>query len=200
MMSLALYLPIAAPLAAALAVDEAATGIDATLRMFAEVLERDSHDDAGALVSLTVHYGTDYDNAFWDGTQLVFGDGDGTVFDRFTKPVDVLGHEFTHAVTERTAGLAYQGQSGALNESMSDVFAACLKQRLLGQSALEADWLIGEGIFVPGIKARGLRDMAAPGTAYDDPVPTGATSSVAAATSSAAVRARKADPVVTRPA
>ena len=73
-------------------------------------------------VVATVHYEQDYDNAFWDGTQLVFGDGDGKVFGRFTKPVDVLGHEFTHAVTQFTANLTYQGQSGALNESVSDVF------------------------------------------------------------------------------
>ena len=64
-------------------------------------------------MSLTVHYGRDYDNAFWDGTQLVFGDGDGEIFDRFTKPVDVLGHELTHAVTEHSAGLRYQDQSGS---------------------------------------------------------------------------------------
>ncbi len=114
-----------------LAVDEAAVGIEATLAMFAEVLGRDSQDDAGAPVSLTVHYGSAYNNAFWDGTQLVFGDGDGTVFDRFTKPVDVLAHEFSHAVVEHTAGLVYRGQSGALNESVADVFASCLKQRLL---------------------------------------------------------------------
>ena len=82
-----------------------------------------------------MHYGRDYDNAFWDGTQLVFGDGDGEVFERFTRPVDVLAHEFAHAVTEHTAGLVYRGQSGALNESVSDVFAVCLKQRLLGQDA-----------------------------------------------------------------
>jgi hypothetical protein len=137
--------------------------------MWAEGLGRTSYDDAGAPVSLTVHYGRDYDNAFWDGTQLVFGDGDGRVFGRFTRPVDVLGHEFSHAVTEHTAGLEYAGQSGALNESVSDVFASCLKQRLLGQTVREADWLIGEGIFLPGVQARGLRDMAAPGTAYDDP-------------------------------
>ena len=82
-----------------------------------------------------MHYQQGYDNAFWDGTQLVFGDGDGRVFGRFTRPVDVLGHELTHAVTEHTAGLEYAGQSGALNESVSDVFASCLKQRLLGQTA-----------------------------------------------------------------
>ncbi len=150
------------------AVDEAAYGLTGSLALFAEVYGRSSYDGQGTPLSATVHYDRNYDNAFWDGTQLVFGDGDGTVFERFTKPVDVLGHEFTHAVTEHTAGLAYEGQSGALNESMSDVFAACLKQRLLGQDALAADWLIGEGLFVAGIAARGLRDMAHPGTAYDD--------------------------------
>jgi hypothetical protein len=137
--------------------------------MFAEALGRDSHDDAGAPVSLTVHYGSRYNNAFWDGTQLVFGDGDGRIFERFTKPVDVLAHEFSHAVVEHTADLAYRGQSGALNESVADVFASCLKQRLLGQEAGDGDWLIGEGIFTPSVQARALRDMAAPGTAYDDP-------------------------------
>ena len=152
------------------AVDEAAHGIEASLALFAEVYDRSSYDGAGAPVSLTVHYGQDYANAFWDGRQLVFGDGDGRVFDRLTKPVDVLGHELAHAVTEHTAGLVYQGQSGALNESVSDVFAACLKQRLLAQTPAQADWLIGEGLFLPGVSARGLRDMAAPGTAYDDPV------------------------------
>lgn len=151
------------------AVDEAADGIAATLAMFAEALGRDSHDDSGARVSLTVHYGTDYNNAFWDGTQLVFGDGDGRIFERFTKPVDVLAHEFAHAVIEHTADLTYRGQSGALNESVADVFASCLKQRLLGQEAGDGDWLIGEGIFMPTVQARALRDMAAPGTAYDDP-------------------------------
>jgi Zn-dependent metalloprotease len=151
------------------AVDEAAAGIEATLAMFAEGLGRDSYDDAGARVDLTVHYGKDYVNAFWDGSHLVFGDGDGRVFERFTKPVDVLAHEFAHAVTEHTAGLVYRGQPGALNESVSDVFAACLKQRLLGQDAGDADWLIGEGLFTDAVSARALRDMAAPGTAYDDP-------------------------------
>ena len=151
------------------AVDEAADGIDGALRLFAEVFDRSSYDGAGADVSLTVHYGRDYDNAFWDGTQLVFGDGDGEIFDRFTKPVDVLGHELTHAVTEHSAGLRYQDQSGALNESVSDVFGTCLKQWLLAQSVDEADWLIGAGLFMPGVAARGLRDMANPGTAYDDP-------------------------------
>jgi Zn-dependent metalloprotease len=151
------------------AVDEAASGISATLDLYRSVYDRASYDGDGASVSLSVHYQQGYDNAYWDGTQLVFGDGDGQVFGRFTKPVDVLGHEFTHAVTERTAGLTYSGQSGALNESVSDVFGSCVKQRLLGQSADQADWLIGQGLLLPGVQGRALRDMAHPGTAYDDP-------------------------------
>jgi hypothetical protein len=151
------------------AVDEAAYGITGSLALFSEVYGRSSYDGLGASVSLSVHYEQGYDNAYWDGTQLVFGDGDGEIFGRFTSPVDVLGHEFSHAVTEHTAGLTYQGQSGALNESLSDVFGSCLKQRLLGQRVDEADWLIGQGLFLPGVQARALRDMAHPGTAYDDP-------------------------------
>ena len=149
-------------------VNEAATGLTESLALFAD-LGRSSYDDKGATVVATVHYEHDYDNAFWDGTQLVFGDGDGQVFDRFTKPIDVLGHELSHAVTQFTAGLVYEGQSGALNESMSDVFGACIKQRHLGQDAASADWLVGEGIFLPGVNGRALRSMSAPGTAYDDP-------------------------------
>jgi hypothetical protein len=150
-------------------VDEAADGITATLSLYADVYDRASYDGKGAGVVLTVHYEQGYDNAFWNGTQLVFGDGDGRIFGTFTKPVDVLGHEFTHAVTQFTADLTYQGQSGALNESVSDCFGMCVKQRLLGQTATQADWLVGQGIFLPGINARALRDMANPGTAYDDP-------------------------------
>jgi hypothetical protein len=152
------------------AVDEAAYGVEGTLALFAEIYGRASFDGNGAPVIATVHYGRDYVNAFWDGTQLVFGDGDGRVFGRFTRPVDVLGHEFSHGVVQHTAGLVYQGQSGALNESVADVFAACLKQRLLAQTPAQADWLIGQGLFLSGVRARALRDMAAPGTAYDDPV------------------------------
>ncbi len=150
-------------------VDEAADGITATLGLYRDAFARSSYDGKSAEVVLTVHYEQNYDNAFWNGTQLVFGDGDGQVFGSFTKPVDVLGHEFTHAVTQFTANLTYQGQSGALNESVSDCLGICVKQRVLGQTAETADWLVGEGIFLPGIHARALRDMAHPGTAYDDP-------------------------------
>ncbi|HEY3529342.1 MAG TPA: protealysin inhibitor emfourin [Nocardioides sp.] len=151
------------------AVDEAADGIMDTLAMYADVFSRASYDGNGAQAVLTVHYEQNYDNAFWNGEQLVFGDGDGKIFGRFTKPVDVLGHEFTHAVTQFTAALTYQDQPGALNESVSDCFGMCVKQRVLGQTADQADWLVGQGIFLPGVNARALRDMAHPGTAYDDP-------------------------------
>ena len=151
------------------AVDEAHDHAGVAWDLFADVFARPSVDGQGTPLSVTVHYGRDYDNAFWDGTQLVFGDGDGQVFDRFTKPVDVTVHEFTHGVTQFTAGLTYQGQSGALNESVSDVFASMAKQRVLGQTADQADWLIGEGLFLPDVKATALRSMLAPGTAYDDP-------------------------------
>lgn len=153
-----------------LAVDEAWDGVRATLEMFRQVFGRTSYDDAGARVSATVHYGRNYQNAFWDGTQLVFGDGDGQIFNRFTIAVDILAHELAHAVTEHTAGLVYRNQPGALNESMSDVFGSCLKQRVLGQDARSADWLIGEGLFTDRVRGTALRSMSAPGTAYDDPI------------------------------
>ncbi|MGN6780512.1 MAG: protealysin inhibitor emfourin [Marmoricola sp.] len=150
------------------AADEAAAGVGQTLALLAD-LGRSSYDGKGATVIATVHYERDYDNAFWDGTQLVCGDGDGRVFGRFTRPIDVLGHELFHAVTQYTANFTYSGQPGALNESISDCFGSCVKQRVLGQDAASADWLIGEGIFAPGVRGTALRSMEAPGTAYDDP-------------------------------
>lgn len=151
------------------AVDEASESSGQIWDLFSEQFGRRSVDGAGTTVSITVHYGRHYDNAFWDGTQLVFGDGDGEIFERFTKPMDVMAHEFTHGVTQYSAGLRYQGQPGALNESVSDVFAALAKQYVGAQTADQADWLIGEGLFLPSVHARALRSMHEPGTAYDDP-------------------------------
>lgn len=151
------------------AVDEAYASSGQAWDLFADLFDRQSVDGQGTPLSVTVHYGQRYDNAFWDGRQLVFGDGDGTIFERFTKPMDVMVHEFTHGVTQFTAALTYQGQSGALNESVSDVFASMAKQRVLEQTSADADWLIGEGLFMPDVKATALRSMKAPGTAYDDP-------------------------------
>jgi Zn-dependent metalloprotease len=107
----------------------------------------------------------------WDGHQMIFGDGDGIYFatGKFTGLVDVIGHELTHGVTQYTANLEYEGQSGALNESVSDVFGSMVKQYSLKQTADQADWLIGKGIWSSKINGVALRSMAAPGTAYDDP-------------------------------
>lgn len=117
----------------------------------------------------TVHFGKDYDNAFWNSQQMVFGDGDGELFNRFTIALDVIGHELTHGVTEHTAGLNYMTQAGALNESISDVFGSLIKQYAHKQTADKADWLIGEGLLAKGVNGVALRSMKNPGTAYDDP-------------------------------
>jgi Zn-dependent metalloprotease len=114
-----------------------------------------------------VHYQTGYDNAFWNGQQMVYGDGDEDLFNRFTIAIDVIGHELTHGVTQYEASLVYSYQPGALNESMSDVFGSLVKQRKLGQTAAQADWLIGEGLLTAG-QGCGAALHESAGTAYDD--------------------------------
>jgi hypothetical protein len=150
-------------------VNQAYDGLGATWHLYDDVFGRDSVDGDGLPLVASVHYDQHYDNAFWNGSQMVFGDGDGTVFLAFTRCLDVIGHELTHGVTESTAGLTYRGQPGALNESVSDVFGSLVRQRALGQTADQADWLIGADLLAPGVKGVGLRSMKAPGTAYDDP-------------------------------
>jgi Zn-dependent metalloprotease len=151
-------------------VNEAYAGAGTTYDMFNKLFLRNSIDNRGMRIDSTVHYGESYDNAFWNGRQMVYGDGDGSIFGPFTKALDVIGHELTHGITQYEAGLNYRGQSGALNESFSDVFGSLVKQYRKHQTALEADWLIGESLFLPRIKAKGIRSMKAPGTAYDDPI------------------------------
>jgi Zn-dependent metalloprotease len=149
--------------------DEAYDGLGATFDFYLTVYDRWSVDGKGLPLKGTVHYGRLYDNAFWNGSQMVFGDGDGSVFGRFTGALDVIGHELTHGVTQYTANLVYRGQSGALNESVSDVFGSMVKQYKLKQTADSADWLIGAGLFQPTVHGVALRSMKDPGTAYDDP-------------------------------
>ncbi|AEV83535.1 peptidase M4 [Actinoplanes sp. SE50] len=143
-------------------------GFGATRSFYAEVFQRNSIDDRGMRLEGYVHRGRRYNNAFWDGQEMVFGDGDGQVFTDFTGSLDVIAHELTHGVTEHTAGLEYHGQSGALNESISDAFGSMVKQWSLGQTADQADWLIGPEVFTPHIDADALRSMKAPGTAFDN--------------------------------
>ncbi|WP_282695130.1 M4 family metallopeptidase [Streptomyces sp. CC208A] len=151
-------------------VNRAYAGLGATFALFRDAFGRDSMDGAGLPLIATVHYDEKYGNAFWNGEQMVFGDGDGEIFLDFTLPVDVIGHELAHGFTQHTADLEYYGQSGALNESVSDVFGSLVKQYTLGQTAEQADWLIGEGLFHPDVEGAALRSMKAPGTAYDDDV------------------------------
>jgi len=149
-------------------VDEAYDYMGDTYTFYSTAFDRDSVDDKGLPLIGTVHYDVDYDNAFWDGSQMVYGDGDHQIFNRFTISVDVIGHELTHGVTQYEAGLIYWGQAGALNESVSDVFGSMVKQAVLDQTADQADWLIGEGLLTDQVNGVALRSMAAPGTAYDD--------------------------------
>jgi hypothetical protein len=151
-------------------VNRAYDGLGATWQLYWSAFQRNSLDAKGLELVASVHYEEQYDNAFWDGQQMVFGDGDGTYFNDFTSSVDVIGHELAHGVTQYTAGLTYVTQSGALNESVSDCFGSMVKQQVLGQDAADADWLIGEGLFTAKVQGVALRSMKAPGTAYDDPV------------------------------
>lgn len=158
------------PTVADVAVNQAFDGLGATFQMLLDAFQRNSIDGKGLALDATVHYGSGYDNAFWNGERMVFGDGDGEVFVGFTGSLSVIAHELTHGVTEFAGGLEYQGQSGALNESMSDVFGALTEQHRAGQDADAASWLIGEGIFTAAVQGVALRSMRAPGTAYDDDV------------------------------
>jgi Zn-dependent metalloprotease len=158
------------PASADVAVNEAYDGSGVTYDLYKDVYARNSIDNNGMRLDSTVHYKRDYDNAFWNGEQMVYGDGDGELFNRFTIAIDVIGHELTHGVTQFEAKLVYFQQPGALNESMSDVFGSLVKQYSLNQTADQADWLIGAGLLASGVNGVALRSMKAPGTAYDDPV------------------------------
>lgn len=138
-----------------------------TYDFFKNKFNRNSFDNNGATIKATVN-GRDpqypsqpMDNAFWNGTQMVFGDCSGTTFAHIGSALDVVGHEFTHAVTERTAGLEYENQSGALNESFSDVFGYLIE----GQSS---DWLMGEDCYTPSTPGDALRSLSNP-TLYNQP-------------------------------
>ena len=138
------------------------------LLRLARVYGRASIDSADTPLDGTVHNGRQYDNAFWDGKRIVFGDGDGMVFRRFTASLSVIGHELTPGVTQYSANLAYQGQSEALNESVSDVFGALVEQHSMAQDVEDASWLIGVGLFTDEVEGHALRSLKAPGAAYDD--------------------------------
>jgi Zn-dependent metalloprotease len=144
-------------------------GLGDTRNFYQEIFDRDSIDGHGMRLNGYVHYDAGYNNAFWDGSEMIFGDGDGVLFTDFTKSLDVIAHELTHGVTEFTAGLEYHNQSGALNESISDVFGSLVKQWVDTQTVDQADWLIGAEVFTPNIGGDALRSMKEPGKAYNNP-------------------------------
>jgi Zn-dependent metalloprotease len=152
------------------AVMEAYDGAGVTHDFLSQVYGRNSIDGRGMRIDQTVHYGNRFDNAMWNGRQMIYGDGDGILFNRFTIALDVIGHELTHGVTQTTARLGYEDQTGALNEHISDAFGSMVKQWVLGQSAKDADWLIGAGLFTARVIGRAVRSLAEPGSGYDDPI------------------------------
>jgi Zn-dependent metalloprotease len=140
-----------------------------TWHFFAEVFDRNAIDDQGSNLIGLVHFGQKFANAFWDGQKMAFGDGDGEVLGNFAFSLDVVAHELVHGITQHTSQLLYNNQSGALNESISDVFASMVKQWYLKEDVNQADWLIGEEVLYPQVRGLALRSMKKPGSAYNDP-------------------------------
>ena len=160
------------------AVNEAYDGSGDTYDFYDQVFQRNSLDDSGMTLISSVHVGEEDDsgnmgpmnNAFWNGEQMAYGDGDGVLFRPFTKSLDVIGHELTHGVQSFTSNLKYIAQSGALNEHFADVFGILVRQRKNGETVAKANWVIGAEVLVPAKTRRGIRDMENPGTAYvNDP-------------------------------
>ena len=166
------------PKVADTAVNEAYDHSGDTFDFFHGLFGRNSLDDAGMSLISSVHVGEadgrdrfqPMSNAFWDGGQMAYGDGDGKVFRGFTRALDVVAHELTHGVQAFTSNLVYRGQSGALNEHFADVFGVLVRQWRRKEPVETASWLVGMEVLVPADTRRGIRDLEHPGTAYrDDP-------------------------------
>jgi len=151
-------------------VNEAFDFAGAARDYFLNKFGRRSIDNLGMNITVNVHYGKNYMNAFWDGDEMTYGDGDGKIFGNFAKSLDVMAHEMAHGITQFVAPLVYQKQPGALNEHFSDVFGTVVTQHVQGQTAHNADWLLGDEIMGPELYGEALRSMRAPGTAYDNPL------------------------------
>ena len=151
------------------AANEAYDYAGATYDFYRKLFNRNSLDDHGMTLVSSVHLGRGYNNAFWNGEQMAYGDGDGVVFIRFTRSLDVVGHELSHGVVTHTSNLEYRNESGALNEHFADVFGSLVKQWKKKQTAAKADWLIGPDIMGPGTQARALRTFKDELAYEDDP-------------------------------
>lgn len=139
------------------AINEAYDYSGVTYDFYSKLFKRNSLDNKGMILVSSAHYGRQYNNAFWNGEQMVYGDGDGQIFVRFTKSQDVVGHELTHGVISNTCNLEYEDEPGALNEHLADVFGILTKQWSLGHDVKKADWLIGAEIMVPRKTVKALR-------------------------------------------
>ncbi|MDI3286870.1 M4 family metallopeptidase [Polyangium sp. 15x6] len=133
-----------------------------TYDCYKNLFGRDSYNNAGAALVSSVHYSIDYVNAFWDGTQMVYGDGDGVTSSSLAHSMDVTAHELTHAVTGSESNLTYSGESGGLNEAMSDIFGAVCEWYRDGQVVNGKTWIVGDEVWTPAIPGDGLRYMANP--------------------------------------
>jgi Zn-dependent metalloprotease len=139
---------------------------------YEDKLGRNSIDNAGLNIKANVNLGVNYDNAFWEPNLLLMAYGNGGFyFKDLTGDLDVSGHELTHGVTQFTAGLIYNYyQSGALNESFSDMLGSAIDASVNNRTADTHNWLIGEDIMADQFYGEALRNMAEPGTAYDNPI------------------------------
>jgi uncharacterized repeat protein (TIGR01451 family) len=134
-------------------------------RYFTEVLGRNSFDNAGIYARANAHVGNNYVNAYWNGVDFSFGDGDGVRANSLAV-LDISAHEYTHAVTEETANLTYYSEPGALNESFSDIFGACVEFYAQEdgrgiyptKSPGKADWLCGEDCWLSSVALRDMRN------------------------------------------
>lgn len=151
------------------AVNEAYDFSGVTYDFYKKLFNRNSLDDRGMSLISSVHLGRNYNNAFWDGEQMAYGDGDGDIFTRFTKSLDVVGHELTHGVVTHTSNLEYRNEPGALNEHFADVFGSLVKQWHRKHTATKADWLIGPDIMGPGTAAKSLRTLKESKAYENDP-------------------------------
>lgn len=120
---------------------------------YKKTFNRNSFDDKGAKLISAVHVGESWNNAAWNGVQMMYGDGDGKTFIPLSAGLDVIGHELTHAVTEHTANLVYKNESGALNESLSDIMGVMVEKK---------SWDLGADIYTPGKPGDALRSLKDP--------------------------------------
>jgi Zn-dependent metalloprotease len=149
-------------------VNEAYVNAGHTYAFYREVFGRNSLDGHGMILRSSVHLSRKLNNAFWDGSQMVYGDGDGQIFVDLTRPLEVVAHELTHGVIAHTSRLVYRGEAGALNESFADVMGSLVKQWRLRQPARRADWLIGRQMMGPAVRARALRTLTGRKAFVDD--------------------------------